>query len=159
MARGLRFRIKEVEGLNYPHSENKGTDQLRSYCAADLRHCFRICKKLVFSYRGSYNLHSPTGFRDHSMSFSLSKIVYFTMVDLYDFFLHPDRVFCIITRFNKAYLLSLYKINCLTRGSDKNRIESRSPYHWLKWTSRSFVVKQRDVTKPKKMTSKSKWLT
>ena len=32
-------------------SENKGVDQLRSYsyCAADLRLCFRICKKPVFS--------------------------------------------------------------------------------------------------------------
>ena len=30
---------------NYPCSENKGADQLRSYCAADLRLCFRICKK------------------------------------------------------------------------------------------------------------------
>ena len=29
--------------------------------------------------------------------------------------------------FNKAYLLSLYKINFLTRGSDKNRIASHSP--------------------------------
>ena len=49
MARGLKFRILEVEGLYYPHSENKGADQLCSYCAADLRLCFRICKKLVFS--------------------------------------------------------------------------------------------------------------
>ena len=31
------------------------------------------------------------------------------------------------TRFNKAYLLRLYKINFLTRGSDKNRIASHSP--------------------------------
>ena len=29
MARCLKFRIKEVEGLNYPCSENKGADQLR----------------------------------------------------------------------------------------------------------------------------------
>ena len=28
------------------YSENKGADQLRSCCAADLRLCFRICKKL-----------------------------------------------------------------------------------------------------------------
>ena len=49
MARGLKFRIKVVEGLYYPYSENKGADQLRSYCAADLRLCFRICKKSVFS--------------------------------------------------------------------------------------------------------------
>ena len=53
IARGLKFRIKEVEGLYYQCSENKGADQLHSnctaYCAADLRLCFRICKKQVFS--------------------------------------------------------------------------------------------------------------
>ena len=49
MARGLKFRILIEEGLYYPCSENKGADQLRSYCAADLLLCFRICKKPVFS--------------------------------------------------------------------------------------------------------------
>ena len=49
MARGLKFRIYEVEGLYYPGSENKGADQLRDYREADLRLCFRICKKPVFS--------------------------------------------------------------------------------------------------------------
>ena len=41
------------EGLYYPCSENKGADQLRGYREADLRLCFRICKKPVFSQRGS----------------------------------------------------------------------------------------------------------
>ena len=50
MARGLKFRIYEVEGLYYPCSENKGPDQLRGYREADLRLCFRICKMLVFAY-------------------------------------------------------------------------------------------------------------
>ena len=54
MARGLKFRIKEVEGLYYPCSENKDADQLRGYREADLRLCFRICKKPVFSRRGIY---------------------------------------------------------------------------------------------------------
>ena len=49
MARDLKFRIYEVEGLYYPFSENKGADQLRSYREADLRLCFRICKMLVFA--------------------------------------------------------------------------------------------------------------
>ena len=44
MARGLKFRFKEVEELHYPCSENKGADQLRGYREADLRLCFRICK-------------------------------------------------------------------------------------------------------------------
>ena len=49
MIRGLKFRIKVVEGLYYPHSENKGVDQLHSYCTADLSLCFDICKNPVFS--------------------------------------------------------------------------------------------------------------
>ena len=40
--------------MYYPCSENKGADQLRGYREADLRLCFRICKKPVFSRRGSY---------------------------------------------------------------------------------------------------------
>ena len=53
MARGLKFRIKKVEGLYYLCSENKGADQLRGHHEADLRLCFRICKKPVFSRRSS----------------------------------------------------------------------------------------------------------
>ena len=45
MARDLKFRIKVEEVLYYPGSENKGIDQLRGYRKADLRLCFRICKK------------------------------------------------------------------------------------------------------------------
>ena len=48
MARGLKFRIQEVKGLYYPCSENKDADQL-CYREADLRLCFRLCKKSVFS--------------------------------------------------------------------------------------------------------------
>ena len=36
-----------MEGLYYICGENKCADQLRSYCAADLRLCFRICKNPV----------------------------------------------------------------------------------------------------------------
>ena len=49
MARCLKFRIKEVEGLNYPCSDNKGADQLRGYREADLRLRFRIYAKCWFS--------------------------------------------------------------------------------------------------------------
>ena len=45
MARGLKFRLKKVEGLYYLYSENKGTDQLRGYREADLCLCFRKCKR------------------------------------------------------------------------------------------------------------------
>ena len=36
------------EELYYPCGENKGADQLRGYREADLRLCFRICKKAGF---------------------------------------------------------------------------------------------------------------
>ena len=51
--------------MYYPCSENKGADQLRGYREADLRLCFRICKKLVFSRRGSihYILQLCVNFR------------------------------------------------------------------------------------------------
>ena len=55
MARGLKFRIKVVHGLYYTYSENKGADQLSSYCATDMRLCFRVCKKPVFSQKGSHD--------------------------------------------------------------------------------------------------------
>ena len=47
LARSLKFRMKEEEGLNYPCSENKGADQLRGYREAGLRLCFRICRLLA----------------------------------------------------------------------------------------------------------------
>ena len=49
MTRGLKFQIKEVERLYYLCSENKGSDQLHCYRAAELHLCFRICKNQVFS--------------------------------------------------------------------------------------------------------------
>ena len=52
MARGLKLRVKKVEGLYYLCSENRGADQLRGDIEADLRLCVRICKKPVFSRRG-----------------------------------------------------------------------------------------------------------
>ena len=57
MARDLKFRIKIEEGSHYPCSENKGADQLSGYREADLSLCFRICKKPVFSRRGSYEFY------------------------------------------------------------------------------------------------------
>ena len=52
-ARSLKFWIYEEEEVCYPCSENKGADQLQSYCEADLRLCFCICRLLVFSQGGS----------------------------------------------------------------------------------------------------------
>ena len=50
VARGLKFGILKVEGSYYLCSENKGADHRE----ADLRLCFRTCKMLFFSKRGSY---------------------------------------------------------------------------------------------------------
>ena len=47
MVRGLKFWIYKVEELYYPCSENKGADQFRNYCEADLRLCFCLCRLLV----------------------------------------------------------------------------------------------------------------
>ena len=44
-------------GLYHLCRENKGADQLRSYCEADLRLCFRIYKKAVFSYEAHIRLN------------------------------------------------------------------------------------------------------
>ena len=54
------FRIKELEGLYYLNvcSENKGADQLRGYREADLRLCFRICKKKRFSHDAAHIVSS-----------------------------------------------------------------------------------------------------
>ena len=41
-------------------AKNKGADQLRGYREADLRLCFRICKNLVFSRRGSNTFYPVT---------------------------------------------------------------------------------------------------
>ena len=47
-----------MEGLYYPYSENKGADQLRGYREADLRLCFRICKKKRFSHDAAHVMFS-----------------------------------------------------------------------------------------------------
>ena len=49
MVRDRKFRIKREEELHYLCSENKGANQQLSHCTADLRLCFRICKKQVLA--------------------------------------------------------------------------------------------------------------
>ena len=48
MSRDLKLRIQEEKGLYYLCDKNKGADQLRGYCEADLRLCFCICEDPVF---------------------------------------------------------------------------------------------------------------
>ena len=59
MAVGLKFRIQKVVGLYYPCSENKGTDQLRGYRAADLRLCFSHMQKAGFLM--TWLIYKPLG--------------------------------------------------------------------------------------------------
>ena len=42
--RWLEALIKKVDELYYLCSENKGADQVRNYCTADLRLCFAFAK-------------------------------------------------------------------------------------------------------------------
>ena len=54
---GYKLEISDLESRGIVLcSENQGADQLRGYPEADLRVCFRICKKPVFSQRGSFNM-------------------------------------------------------------------------------------------------------
>ena len=51
MVYGYRLEILDLESKEialYPCSKIKGADQLRSFCEADLRLCFRLCRLLVF---------------------------------------------------------------------------------------------------------------
>ena len=59
--------------MYYPCRENKGADQLRGYREADLRLCFRICKKPVFSKRGSFDIFIINGNLQYDLSLVLKK--------------------------------------------------------------------------------------
>ena len=71
MVRGWKFWIKKDEELYYPCSENKGADQLRSYCEADLRLCFRLCRLLVFACGGSFIFLEDIFFVDYKQSLNV----------------------------------------------------------------------------------------
>ena len=69
-------------------SENKGADQLRGYRKADLRLCFRICKKPVFSRRGSYVFlvfkFSPISFKGSILVLAVTGSCHFLTLILSD---------------------------------------------------------------------------
>ena len=55
MARGLKFRNLEVEGLNVYRAKTKALFSCAvTVTAADLRFCFPICKNQIFSPCDSY---------------------------------------------------------------------------------------------------------
>ena len=57
---GYRLEILDLESRGTVLSEwrKQGADQLRSYCEADLRLCFRLCRLLVFQCGGSMNVYA-----------------------------------------------------------------------------------------------------
>ena len=59
MARGLKFQISEEEGLYYLCRESKGAGQQHSYCAADMRFCFCLCKN-SFSHDAAHIMTNGT---------------------------------------------------------------------------------------------------
>ena len=61
--------------MYYPSRENKGADQVCSYCTADLRLCFRICKFPVFSSGSSIADLFFSRFRLERMWFILRPVV------------------------------------------------------------------------------------
>ena len=61
-----RRRTFCMSSVYYPSCENKGADQLRSDCEADLHLCFRKGNNPVFSWRGSHVM-----LRLHRATFSL----------------------------------------------------------------------------------------
>ena len=61
MARNLKFRISEAEGLVlhvYLCSKNKGANQLHGYYATDLHLCFHIMQKGRFSHDAALKFYS-----------------------------------------------------------------------------------------------------
>ena len=73
MARGLKFRIYEVEGLYYQCSKNKGADKLHSYCTADLRLCFCMCKNSFAWHVSNEKYTSSTSLTDQLLSLEYTK--------------------------------------------------------------------------------------
>ena len=55
-ARSLKFWILNVEALFYPIAKTKAL--ITCYREADLHLCFRICRLLVFSGDGSFEVRS-----------------------------------------------------------------------------------------------------
>ena len=49
------FSRYQISRYYYLCSENKGADQLHSYCEADMCLCFRLCRLLVIPSGGSYD--------------------------------------------------------------------------------------------------------
>ena len=96
MARSLKFCILKVDRLYYPCSENKGADQLLGNREADLRLCFRICKKPVFSQRRS-NSVKPFG-KELFSRFTIPTYATcnLSVLKLFSLFAYEDRIIMLI---------------------------------------------------------------
>ena len=66
---GLKLEILDISRRGiYQCIEYKSTDQLCSFCTADLSLCFHICRLMVFSCGGSFHFNS---------SFIIHEYIYF----------------------------------------------------------------------------------
>ena len=64
-ARSMKFQIEEEEGLYYLWSENKGTDQLRSYCEDRFAVTAKLICAFVFAYANCWFSHGAVHIRFH----------------------------------------------------------------------------------------------
>ena len=62
--------------MYYLCSENKGSDQLRSYCEADLHLCFRLCRLLVFILLCKISLFCSISYKKNFMFNSAEHGIY-----------------------------------------------------------------------------------
>ena len=88
-----------MKGLYYPYSENKGADQLRGYRKADLHLCLHICKKPVFSQRGStieeiFLLITIPCLCIILLSFTAVKMIIKKMKNCYNFLIFAQNIDC-----------------------------------------------------------------
>ena len=63
------FYLK-LEELYYPCSKNKGASQIRSYCEAELRLCFRMYAKCWFSHDMAHFIILFHALLDHAKNFA-----------------------------------------------------------------------------------------
>ena len=91
MVRDLKFRIYEVEGLYYPCSENKCADQLRGCREADLRLCFRICKKSGF-------LITRLIYTQNKFCITYKDVCIFVLVEKLETNLHLEEPYYLLTK-------------------------------------------------------------
>ena len=103
-ARSLKFVTYDEEKCYYPRSENKGANQLCSYCTADLRLCFCIGNNPVFSRCGSLATTSYLLHKD-SLYYSCKLILYLVLFSYLRFIAFKKyKLLCYVTKLKKWHV-------------------------------------------------------